>query len=94
MLDHTTIIYLTEGAIIGLLGFISYLELSPKLGNIWLRKNDKNIKEFQPIFILSYFKKPFQSLIFWYPQNWDLNPYVISTLSAIGFYSLRKYFYL
>jgi len=89
--ENLSFLYLTEGAIFGILGFILYLELSPKLGNIWYRKNYQNIREFQPMFILPYLKKPFQSKILWYPQNWDLNPYVISTLSAIGFYSLRKY---
>lgn len=84
-------IYLTEGAILGLIGFIIYLEASPKLGNIWLRKDKNNIKKLQISSLIEYFKKPFQNIILWYPNNWDLNPYMVSTISSISFWILRSY---
>ncbi len=87
-MDH---IYMAEGVVIGLVIFTLYLELNPKLGNIWYRQDSMGIKRISPKALLEYFKKPFQSIMLWNPKNWDLNPYMFSTLTGVGFTAFRKY---
>ena len=56
--------------------FISYLEISPKLQNIWIRYNSDNVLQICPGGIWNMLKKPFSNCYFWYPEFWDLNYYV------------------
>ena len=90
--NNNTNLYLMEGATIGLIIFTLYLELNPRLGDVWYRQDSNNIRRIYPNSLLEYFKKPFQNKILWYPQNWDLNPYTFTTLISISFTMLRKYF--
>lgn len=64
------------GYSIYLIIFSIYLETSPKLTNIWLRKDSNNIIRFRPAGILSMLMKPFSNIFFWYPSLWDINYYV------------------
>lgn len=56
--------------------FASYLELSPKLGNVWLRKGSDNTINLSLGGLASFFTKPFKASFFWRPQFWDINYYV------------------
>ena len=70
--------YMTQGAFIGLLIFILYLELNPKLGNIWYRHASSGNKELQPDSLMHFLSYPFKSTLFWEPVNWDMNVIVMS----------------
>jgi len=56
--------------------FIIYLELNPKLSNIWIRCDSNNILKICPSGILTMLYKPFQYIFFWKPEYWDINFYV------------------
>ena len=56
--------------------FISYLELSPKLGNIWYRTASDGNKYINFGSLLEFIYKPFKQSFFWYPQFWDINIYI------------------
>jgi hypothetical protein len=56
--------------------FIIYLELSPKLSNIWIRCDSNNILKICPGGIRTMLYKPFQNLFFWKPEFWDINFYI------------------
>ena len=56
--------------------FAAYLELSPKLGNIWLRKDSNGITNFHPASIIKLILKPLYDIVFWYPYVWDINFFI------------------
>ncbi len=56
--------------------FSIYLEVSPKLKNIWIRRDSTNVFYFRPAGILLMLLKPFTNIFFWYPSFWDINYYV------------------
>jgi hypothetical protein len=58
------------GAVAGSALFAGYLELSPKIGKIWIRNG-----EFMPGGLVQFFKYPFntENGWIWKPANWDLN---------------------
>ena len=56
--------YLKRGYLIYFIIFISYLELSPKLGNIWLRKGVDNSLNLSLGGLVSFFTKPFKEGFF------------------------------
>lgn len=82
--------YLTQGAFLGLILFILYLELSPKLGNIWFRYASTGEREIQPESLLHFLSYPFKNGLFWKPENWDLNFIVMSGLSGAAYTLIRN----
>ena len=76
---HFRNIYIDQffiGYLIYFVIFIIYLEISPKLKNVWIRCNSDNVLQICPGGIWNMLKKPFSDIYFWYPQFWDLNYYV------------------
>lgn len=82
--------YLTQGAFLGLILFILYLELSPKLGNIWFRYASNGERQIQPESLLHFLSYPFKDTLFWKPENWDLNFVVMSGLSGAAYTLIRN----
>ena len=72
--------------IISLIYLIIRLELDPKLGNIWIRPNEKNKLIFCPGSIFELFKSPFYNLYLWYPKLWCINPYIVMIVFVSFFY--------
>jgi hypothetical protein len=58
------------------IGFLLYLELSPKLGNIWLRKDAEGVRRLSPGGLWKVIQYPFQNPDMWLPPHWDINPWV------------------
>ena len=56
--------------------FLSYLELSPKLGNIWYRVAEDGKKHINLGSLKEFFTKPFTNSFFWWPKYWDINIYI------------------
>ena len=69
-----------EGSGIGFVLFLAYLELSPKLGQIWYRIDSDGTMKINLDSALNYLKRPFTSTMVWKPRNWDLNFIMFSTL--------------
>ena len=82
--------YLSQGTILGLILFILYLELSPKLGNVWYRYTSNGNRELQPKSLLHFLCYPFRDTLFWRPENWDLNFIVVSGFTGILWTSIEK----
>lgn len=56
--------------------YLSYLELSPGLGNIWFRLNSDNIRVLNIFSGINMMLYPLQNISFWYINNWDLNIFI------------------
>lgn len=56
--------------------FLSYLELSPSLGNIWYRIGSDGYRHFQLCGIIEVITKPLRCLFLWLPQFWDINFFI------------------
>jgi len=64
------------GYVVYLVFFSIYLEVSPTLRNIWIRRDSTNVIHFRPSGVLLMLLKPFTNIFFWYPSFWDINYYV------------------
>lgn len=65
------------------LWFLSYLELSPKLGNIWYRVASDGKKHINLGSLREFIYKPFMQSFFWWPQFWDINIYIGLYITAL-----------
>ncbi len=72
-------------AVLYILGWIAYLELSPTLGNIWWRQGAEGLKEFCPWGIWATAIAPFRHVAFWHPSFWDMNPWPVLVILAAFF---------
>lgn len=71
--------------------FAAYLELSPKIGNVWYRMGADGIRHVRPENLLAFIVKPMTMVELWYPSNWDIN-YIVGILITILLYYTYKYF--
>lgn len=56
--------------------YLTYLELSPGLGNIWFRFNADNVRVINIMGALNMIIHPLKNLTFWSIENWDLNFFI------------------
>jgi len=75
------------GASTGL--FALYVQFSPKMGNIWIRKDDEGNNVFAPKNLLNLIVEPFFNKNFWHPRNLDMN-WLFITASSLGLYTAGK----
>ena len=73
--------------------YIAYIELSPKLGNIWLRKDALGIRRLSLIGLKDFLLYPLKQYRVWYPNLWDLNVFVSVPLISLGLDLIRKYLF-
>ena len=66
-----------------------YVQYNPKIGNIWIRKDDEGENVFVPKNFLKLMGRPLHDTDFWRPENLDMN-WVFLTLSSIGLYASVK----
>jgi hypothetical protein len=64
--------------------FSAYLELNPKLTNIWYRIDSSGLRSINLESYWHFITRPFSMSEFWYPKNWDMNYFVGATVT-IGF---------
>jgi hypothetical protein len=69
--------------------FALYVQFSPKMGNIWIRKNDEGEDVFVPKNLLNLMVEPFTNKQFWHPRNLDMN-WLFLTASCLGLYTGAK----
>ena len=82
-----------EGIIIGTFIFFIYIEISPRMGNIWYRTNSKGKKELKPINMLNYIKTNTQKKVMWYPKLWDINYFIFVTIFTYLYNKIKIYIY-
>ena len=64
------------GSSISFLLWVLYLEINPKLRNIWIREDANSNLVFAPINIFNLILYSAKHIIFWYPPNWDMNCFI------------------
>jgi hypothetical protein len=69
--------------------FALYVQFSPKMGNIWIRKDDEGNDVFCPKNLLNLMVEPFFNKQFWNVKNLDMN-WLFLTASALGVYTGAK----
>ena len=85
-------ITLTEAAAVAGIStglFALYVQFSPKMGNIWIRKDDEGKDVFVPKNLLNLMVEPFFNKQFWNAKNLDMN-WVFLTMSGLGLYTGAK----
>ena len=89
--------YFAQGSVIGFMLFILYLEISPKMTNVWFRIEADGKRRFNFDSLVNYLTHPFKSRVLWKPQNLDLNFIAVSgiigavyTLARQGFDFARE----
>ena len=75
--------YVLIGVPIYLLIFFIYLELSPSLGNVWLRYNECGKLKINISSFLQFLSLPLRSSFVWRPEFWDLNVFIGGYVSSI-----------
>ena len=76
-----------------LLLYLSYIELSPKLGNIWLRKDALGIRRLSLTGLKDFLLYPLKQHRVWYPNLWDLNVFISVPLMSMCLDLIIKYLY-
>jgi hypothetical protein len=73
------------GIVLGTLAWLAYLEVSPRLGNIWLRQDAEGNRQFSPGGLKALLVAPWYTKELWSPSFWDVNPWVLmGVLSILG----------
>ena len=62
--------------IVSLLGYMTYIELSPGMGNIWYRYNSDNKKYISISSLVNILVYPLYDINMWYPKLWDINYFI------------------
>jgi hypothetical protein len=70
------------GALLYLIIFMIYLELNPKIGNVWYRIGSDGKKHINLSSLYNLIVQPLYSIDLWYPSFWDLN-YFVGTFFTI-----------
>ena len=85
-LDNFLNISFWKGVLLSSIFYIIYLEISPGMGNIWLRPDSDNkiYINFESL-VNIMFIYPFQSWNFWKIEFWDLNWPLLSFVSGLFF---------
>ena len=73
--------------------YLAYIELSPKLGNIWLRKDAAGIRRLSLWGLKDFLLYPLKQYRVWHPMLWDLNVFVSVPLISFNLDLIKKYLY-
>lgn len=65
-----------QGYFIYLFIFAFYIELNPRLGNIWYRIGEDGLKHIQLQNLLYFILEPLQNLFLWHSEFLDLNYFI------------------
>lgn len=77
------------GSLVYLPIFAAYLELNPKITNVWYRIGVDGARHINLPSLWNFITKPFTMIELWYPSNWDINYFVGAiVISAFIYYLL------
>lgn len=67
--------------------FSAYLELNPKITNVWYRIGADGVRHINFTSLWHFITGPFTMIEFWYPSNWDINYFIgAAAVSALLYY--------
>ena len=76
-----------SGIALSVVFFAAYVEISPKMGGIWIRPDEKMRKKFIPSNLVNLMLQPFHNKDFWkmdiLPINWVVHASTIVALLMI-----------
>ena len=70
------------GVLLGTLVYALHVQFNPKMGNVWLRRDDNNVVRFRPKNLLDMMCAPFYKDYFWGASMLDLNYVVYAAVGA------------
>lgn len=56
--------------------FAAYIEWSPNMGNIWIRKDENNKNTLQLHNLWRLMIAPLKDKLYWFPKQWDINVFM------------------
>jgi hypothetical protein len=63
--------------------WLAYLELSPRLGNIWLRRDAEGVQRISIGSLKALLAAPWYTTELWWPSYWDVNPWPVLALIVL-----------
>lgn len=76
--------------IISFISFGLYVELNPKITNIWWRINSNGNKEFRINNLIALIFAPLYYMFYWLPNMWDINFFIWWCITYLIFYGISK----
>jgi hypothetical protein len=76
--------------IISIIIFGIYVELNPKMTNIWYRINSEGIKTIQLDNLLYLMSGPLRYIFYWYPNYLDINYFIYLIITFIIIQEINK----
>jgi hypothetical protein len=80
-----------QGYSVYFLLFAAYLELSPKIGNVWYRMGVNGYREIRLSGLINIILKPLSMIELWYPANWDINYFIGGAFTSMIIYWVKIY---
>ena len=75
--------YLGSKILVSSIIWLTYLELSPNLGNMWIRPDCNNKSKICISSIINLLGEPFRNIFLWKPSFWDMNYYMFTTFTVV-----------
>jgi len=76
--------------IISVIIFGIYVEVNPKMTNIWYRVNSEGIKTIQLDNLLELITGPLRYIFYWYPNYWDINYFIYLIITFVIIEQINK----
>ena len=76
--------------IISFVIFAIYVEVNPKMINIWYRVNSEGIKTIQLDNLLELISGPLRYIFYWFPNYWDINYFIYLIITFIIIEQINK----
>ena len=73
--------------------FAAYLELHPKITNVWYRFGSDGKRHIQIWNLIDFIFKPLTMKELWYPEYWDINFFVGGTILFLCYQSVKYIYY-
>jgi hypothetical protein len=84
-----TLINIIISFITSIIIFGIYVEVNPKMTNIWYRLNSNGVKEIRFGNLFELMKGPLKYDFYWYPQYFDINYFIYLGITFIIIHSIN-----
>lgn len=71
--------------------FAGYVQWSPNMGNIWIRKDENNKNKLQLHNLFRLMAAPIKEKTYWYPSQWDINVFTFVSILLFLETTLESY---
>jgi len=76
--------------IVSFIIFGIYVEVNPKMTNIWFRVNSEGIKTVQLDNLLMLMTGPLRYIFYWFPNYWDINYFIYLIIAFVIIEQINK----